>query len=254
MKVEFHTGLDDKLDFACRLLRKSQSGSAPVVVAGEASRLDRLDVALWTFDALSFVSHARLRAGAAPGPVHARTPLWLADEPGRCPQRAVLVNLLRARDRAGGRERRRPGERARALARLRCPAGRRTGSPCPRSSRMTPLRQALPTLTEVIEVVPGDERADIAPLPLPPDSVPLELLEAGLPVGCVRSAPKAAQPPEAWVQAVLQRLQPRLDAWLETRATQLLGEASRTLARELAADLPGLARAAIDELAREPKV
>lgn len=93
MKVEFHTGLDDKLDFACRLLRKSQAGGAAVVVAGEGGRLDRLDVALWTFDALSFVPHARLRAGTAPGPVHARTPLWLADEPARCPQHAVLVNL-----------------------------------------------------------------------------------------------------------------------------------------------------------------
>jgi hypothetical protein len=114
----------------------------------------------------------------------------------------------------------------------------------------TPLRQSLPTLTEVIEVVPAEERADIAPLPLPPESVPLELLEAGLPA----IAPPASQPPsEAWVQAVLQRLQPRLDAWMETRASQLLGEASRTLARELAAELPGLARTAIDELARERK-
>lgn len=119
---------------------------------------------------------------------------------------------------------------------------------------MTPLRQAVPTLTEVIEVVPGDERADIAPLPLPPDSVPLELLEAGLPAAPLRAAPTMAPPSEAWVQAVLQRLQPRLDAWLETRASQLLGEASRTLARELAAELPGLTRAAIDELAREHKV
>jgi DNA polymerase-3 subunit chi len=93
VKVEFHTGLDNKLDFACRLLRKSQAGGAALVVAGEGGRLDRLDVALWTFDALSFVPHVRLRAGAAPGPVHARTRLWLADEPGHCPQRAVLVNL-----------------------------------------------------------------------------------------------------------------------------------------------------------------
>jgi DNA polymerase III subunit chi len=50
-------------------------------------------VALWTFDALSFVPHVRQRAGVATGPVHARTPLWLADEPQHGPQRAVLVNL-----------------------------------------------------------------------------------------------------------------------------------------------------------------
>jgi DNA polymerase III subunit chi len=93
VKVEFHSGVDDKQGHACRLLRKSQATGTPVVVAGERALLDRLDLALWTFDALSFVPHVRQRAGAAPGPVHARTPVWLADEPPRCPQRAVLVNL-----------------------------------------------------------------------------------------------------------------------------------------------------------------
>lgn len=81
MKVEFHSGVPDKLDHACRLLRKAQQGSAKVVVAGEPALLDRLDVALWTFDALSFVPHVRVRgAGAAPAAA-ARTPIWLADQP-----------------------------------------------------------------------------------------------------------------------------------------------------------------------------
>jgi DNA polymerase III subunit chi len=93
VKVEFHTSVANKLDFACRLLRKAQAAGGPVVVGGEPALLDRLDVALWTFDALSFVPHARLRAGSSPGPVHMRTPLWLADVPGQCRQREVLVNL-----------------------------------------------------------------------------------------------------------------------------------------------------------------
>jgi DNA polymerase-3 subunit chi len=93
MKVEFHTGVSDKLAHACRLLRKTQAAGAEVVVTGDASLLDRLDQALWTFEALAFVPHARLRASGAPGAVHARTPLWLADDPARCPQRGVLVNL-----------------------------------------------------------------------------------------------------------------------------------------------------------------
>lgn len=93
MKVEFHSGVADKLDHTCRLLRKTQAAAASVVVAGDRALLDRLDVALWTFDALSFVPHVRLRTGAQPGATHARTALWLADEPQRCPQRAVLVNL-----------------------------------------------------------------------------------------------------------------------------------------------------------------
>lgn len=95
MKVEFHSGVADKLDHACRLLRKAQGAGARVVVAGDRALLDRLDSALWTFDALSFVPHLRLRgAGAAPTAAAARTPVWLADEPAAAAgPRDVLVNL-----------------------------------------------------------------------------------------------------------------------------------------------------------------
>ncbi len=94
-KVEFHSGVADKLQHACRLLRKSHAAGAQVVVGGDSGTLDRLDGALWTFDALSFVPHARLRAGAPDPlpPAAARAPLWLADEPLRFAHRDVLVNL-----------------------------------------------------------------------------------------------------------------------------------------------------------------
>jgi len=93
MKVDFHTGVADKLDHACRLLRKSQAAGAQVVVSGDRALLDRLDAALWTFDALSFVPHVRLRAQARTGAAHGRTSLWLADEPLCALHRSVLVNL-----------------------------------------------------------------------------------------------------------------------------------------------------------------
>lgn len=93
MKVEFHSSVPDKLEHACRLLRKAQAAGAKVVVAGEPGVLDRLDAALWTFDALSFVPHVRVRAAAAAPSTAARTPLWLADEPARCAYCDVLVNL-----------------------------------------------------------------------------------------------------------------------------------------------------------------
>jgi DNA polymerase-3 subunit chi len=93
MKVDFHTGVADKLDHACRLLRKSQAAGAQVVVCGDRAMLDRLDTALWTFDALSFVPHARLRGTSPPSAAHARTALWLADEALRAQHRSVLVNL-----------------------------------------------------------------------------------------------------------------------------------------------------------------
>jgi hypothetical protein len=108
---------------------------------------------------------------------------------------------------------------------------------------------ALPTLTEVIEIVSPDERGT---LPLAPESVPMESL--GAPASAA-AAPAAGS--DAWMAGLLQRLQPRVDAWLETRGSALLAEASRTLARDLArelsAELPALARAAADELRRDAK-
>ena len=93
MKVEFHSGVPDRLEHACRLLRKAQAAGARVVVAGDPAGLDRLDVVLWTYDALAFVPHVRLRAGTDPGPVAQRTTVWLTDTPSRSAWRDVLVNL-----------------------------------------------------------------------------------------------------------------------------------------------------------------
>jgi DNA polymerase-3 subunit chi len=93
VKVEFHSGVPDKLDHACRLLRKAQASGAKVVVAGEPGLLDRLDVTLWTFDALSFVPHVRVRASAGVPAAAARSPVWLADAPVASAASDVLVNL-----------------------------------------------------------------------------------------------------------------------------------------------------------------
>lgn len=93
MKVEFHSGVADKLDHACRFVRKAQAAGARLVVGGDAALLDRLDVALWTFDAHSFVPHLRLRRGAKPAPAQRRTPAWLADDVAAAPDASILVNL-----------------------------------------------------------------------------------------------------------------------------------------------------------------
>jgi DNA polymerase III subunit chi len=93
MNIEFHTGVADKIGHACRVLRKAQGAGATVVVCGEVQALDRLDVALWTFDPSSFVAHARLRAGATATAALARTPTWLVDDPVAAPNANVLVNL-----------------------------------------------------------------------------------------------------------------------------------------------------------------
>jgi DNA polymerase-3 subunit chi len=88
-EVEFHTGVGDKLGFACRLLRKAAARGARVVVhatGAEAATLDRL---LWTFDPLAFVPHARAGRGAAP----AATPIWIVERLADAPHHEVLLNL-----------------------------------------------------------------------------------------------------------------------------------------------------------------
>lgn len=93
MKVEFHSGVAEPLAHTCRLLRKAHAAGARVVVHGPGALLNQLDQALWTFDALSFVPHVRLRAGARPSAQQARTPTWLVDDVTAVPERDVLLNL-----------------------------------------------------------------------------------------------------------------------------------------------------------------
>jgi DNA polymerase III subunit chi len=93
VKVEFHSGVAEPLAHTCRLLRKAHAAGARVVVHGPGALLNQLDQALWTFDALSFVPHVRLRAGALPSAQQARTPTWLVDDVNAVTERDVLVNL-----------------------------------------------------------------------------------------------------------------------------------------------------------------
>jgi len=92
-EVAFHTGVADKLAHGCRLLRKAYRQGARVVVSGDPALLARLDQALWTFEPLEFVPHARLRRGQAPESRLERTPIWLVEPGAAPPYRDVLVNL-----------------------------------------------------------------------------------------------------------------------------------------------------------------
>jgi DNA polymerase III subunit chi len=90
--VEFHTGIDDKVAYACRLLRKAYRKGVRLLVTGPAPLLATLDRDLWTFADRDFIPHLRLPPGPLP-PAAARTPIWLVD--GELPTSApgVLVNL-----------------------------------------------------------------------------------------------------------------------------------------------------------------
>lgn len=92
MKVEFHSGVADKLGVACRFLRKAQDAGATVVVCGDRGSLDRLDLALWAFDSLSFVAHVRVKGAEVPAAL-APTRTWLVDDASSVAPRELLLNL-----------------------------------------------------------------------------------------------------------------------------------------------------------------
>jgi DNA polymerase-3 subunit chi len=90
--VEFHTGIADKVGFACRLLRKAYRSGARLVVTAPAPLLATLDRELWTFADRDFIPHLRLAAGV-PAAAAARTPIWLVDGELPAATPGVLINL-----------------------------------------------------------------------------------------------------------------------------------------------------------------
>jgi DNA polymerase III subunit chi len=94
-QVEFHTGVQDMLGFACRLLRKAQRQGAALVCTAPAPMLDALDKALWAFEEREFVPHVRWPS-AAPALLQ-RTSIWLSLLPAEGAQPAwgerIVLNL-----------------------------------------------------------------------------------------------------------------------------------------------------------------
>ncbi len=89
-EVAFHFNVPDKLDYACRLLRKAHAAGGRIGVVGSDALLGALDTALWSFSALDFVPHCLATAAA---PVLQSTPIVLAADSTQLQQAAVLVNL-----------------------------------------------------------------------------------------------------------------------------------------------------------------
>jgi DNA polymerase III subunit chi len=96
-QVEFHTGVEEPIAFACRLLRKAVRSGARVLVTAPPLVLAELDRSLWTFEERDFLPHVRVpSAPGAPAGVAARTPLWLATDAtasGQTGAPRVLLNL-----------------------------------------------------------------------------------------------------------------------------------------------------------------
>ncbi len=87
-RIDFHTHVDDRLGYACRLTRKVYTAGKQVVVLGDRADLAALDTALWTFSALEFIPHCM-----ATDPLAAVTPVVLTDDADNAPHHTVLLNL-----------------------------------------------------------------------------------------------------------------------------------------------------------------
>jgi DNA polymerase-3 subunit chi len=89
-RIEFHFNAPERLQYACRLLRKANAQRLRMGVVGSAASLRQLDTALWTFSAVDFLPHST----AADSPdIQQASSILLSEDPALCADRQVLVNL-----------------------------------------------------------------------------------------------------------------------------------------------------------------
>ena len=80
-RIDFHSNVGDKLDYACRLTRKIWSATPEgqpvrnIVIVGEQADLKKLDELLWTFGSTDFLPHCFIDDEAA-----VDTPILLTDD------------------------------------------------------------------------------------------------------------------------------------------------------------------------------
>ena len=80
-RIDFHSNVSDKLEYACRLTRKIWSATPEgepvrnIVMVGEKADLKKLDELLWTFSKSDFLPHCFIEDEAA-----SETPIILTDD------------------------------------------------------------------------------------------------------------------------------------------------------------------------------
>lgn len=74
-RIDFYSNVPDKIQYACRLVRKARSANCRLVLFGrDRAQLAAIDEALWTFSDTDFLPHVM-----ADDPLAAQTPVLLAD-------------------------------------------------------------------------------------------------------------------------------------------------------------------------------
>ena len=91
-EIDGHYNMQDKVGYACRLLRKAVAAhGARLVVVADGATLDAIDQSLWTMTPTEFIPHCRIDDDAH---IVARSPVVLAEsDEASLPDRPILVNL-----------------------------------------------------------------------------------------------------------------------------------------------------------------
>jgi len=92
-EVEFHVNLPDRLQYACRLLRKAYRKGVRVAVTGSPSVLTEMDRQLWTCEAEGFLPHVYLVDKPVAASALQHSAVWLVSDASRAIELPVLVNL-----------------------------------------------------------------------------------------------------------------------------------------------------------------
>ena len=89
-RIDFHSNVADKLNYACRLIRKARHAQCKVVVYHpDREELQRIDAALWTLEDIGFLPHVM-----ADDPLASVTPIILSQgNLENSPHVELLVNL-----------------------------------------------------------------------------------------------------------------------------------------------------------------
>lgn len=88
-RIDFHFGVDHRVRYSCRVIRKARAADKRAVVyTRHADRLAQFDQVLWTFSALDFVPHVY-----SDSPLAAATPVLLALNAASAPASDVLLTL-----------------------------------------------------------------------------------------------------------------------------------------------------------------
>jgi DNA polymerase-3 subunit chi len=89
-RVDFHSQVQDKINYSCRLIRKARVANCQILILSEdAEQANALDQALWHFSPVDFLPHVMLS-----DPLSAHTPILITtDLNAPLPHHDLLINL-----------------------------------------------------------------------------------------------------------------------------------------------------------------